>query len=614
MIFTRRFFFILLAVQIIAGAKVAIALSKPPILILASDNHFGTYTAEILKTEGFNEFELLSVDDPRASLKYLQQFGLVILAEQQLTKSKTNMLRTWVFKGGNLIAFRPAKELMDIFGVRPGSATVSEGYISILGTGPGTGITTEALQFHGEADQVELKSTRVIATLQKEAKVTTADPAIVFNDYGRGHAIAFFYNLPQSIVFTRQGNYRHAGREMDGITGIRAMDLFTGGWVDTSKNTLNQADEQMRLLSHCIERLGSYTAPLPRFWYFPGSLNALITLNNDGEDSKEEEFNQQFSEVDAKGAKMTLYVKETGLISSRWINDWVKKGFEMAGHPDDTRQASNPDWQTMDSVYSDIIARLKNEYGIPQMLTTTNHWFVWCGKQPDGSPDFSAQAKIEEKHGIRLDCNYAHYDNGSTYGHFLGAAGLNQGNYTGSGLVMRFAAVEGKTINVFQQLNNVYDQQYMEHKDPDGYFNCFKGLLDRSLDDGVYSFISIKAHNNEYYFSRLPLMKALDYANSRQVPVWTQEKLLGFLKARDEAAFEDIRWAGNSLSFRITSSTAHSSSLAVMIPATYNSHKLHTALVNGENRPFVLKRIKGFEYALIPIAPGKGHKLVMSYQ
>ena len=70
--------------------------------------------------------------------------------------------------------------------------------------------------------------------------------------------MAFLYNLPQSIVYTRQGNYRNAGQEMDGITGIRAMDLFTNGWVDTTKNMLNQADEQMRLLSHGIEKMNSY--------------------------------------------------------------------------------------------------------------------------------------------------------------------------------------------------------------------------------------------------------------------------------------------------------------------------------------------------------------------
>ena len=102
------------------------------------------------------------------------------------------------------------------------------------------------------------------------------------------------------------------------------------------------------------------------------------------------------------------------------------------------------------------------------MLTVTNHWFVWCGKDEYGNSDFSAQARIEEKNGIRLDCNYAHYDNGSDKGHFLGAFGTSQGNYTGSGLAMKFADLRGNVINVYQQLNNVYDQQYMEHNDKDG--------------------------------------------------------------------------------------------------------------------------------------------------
>ena len=84
---------------------------------------------------------------------------------------------------------------------------------------------------------------------------STDYPAVVMNNYGHGHAIAFMYNLPKSIAYTRQGNYLFAGQEKDSIDGIRAMDMFTDGWVDTSKNTINQADEQMRLLSHCIEKI-----------------------------------------------------------------------------------------------------------------------------------------------------------------------------------------------------------------------------------------------------------------------------------------------------------------------------------------------------------------------
>src|SRR6185295_6711253 len=236
-----------------------------------------------------------------------------------------------------------------------------------------------------------------IAAMYKNATTPTKYPAVVLNDFGKGHAMAFLYNLPQSIVYTRQGNYRNAGKEMDGITGIRAMDLFTNGWVDTTKNILNQADEQMRLLSHGIEEMSNYINPLPRFWYFPDTLKCLVTLNNDGEDSKEDEFRPQFEDVDSKGAKMTLYVKEINRVSKPRINSWIDKGFEISGHPDDTKQAINPDWNTMDSVYNNIIGKLYREYGIKAMYTTTNHWFVWCGKNKDGMHDFAAQARVEEK-------------------------------------------------------------------------------------------------------------------------------------------------------------------------------------------------------------------------
>src|SRR5258708_27864852 len=97
---------------------------------------------------------------------------------------------------------------------------------------------------------------------------------------------------------------------MDGITGIRAMDLFTNGYVNTSKNTLNQADEQMRLLSHGTEHLSAYQKPLPRFWYFPDTLKCLVTLNNDAEDSPQAEFRPQFSDVDATGPQLRHYIKQ----------------------------------------------------------------------------------------------------------------------------------------------------------------------------------------------------------------------------------------------------------------------------------------------------------------
>jgi len=60
--------------------------SSAPILILATNSDFGTYTAEILKTEGLNEFLIDSLSDINLTLKYLQNFDVVILGKALITK------------------------------------------------------------------------------------------------------------------------------------------------------------------------------------------------------------------------------------------------------------------------------------------------------------------------------------------------------------------------------------------------------------------------------------------------------------------------------------------------------------------------------------------------
>jgi hypothetical protein len=589
--------------------------ASSPILLLGTQSDFGLYTAEILKTEGFNDFETDSLSGARVTEKYLKGYDLVILAETSVEASGQEILSEYVKDGGNLIAFRPDKKLSALFGVSDAKGKVSEGYLAVdANSEPGRGITTETLQFHGEADQYHISGGRAIAHLFENESTRTDFPAVVQHEYGNGKAIAFTYNLPESIVLTRQGNYEHAAEEMDGILGIRAMDLFTDGWVDPSKNTVNQADEQMRLLSHCIENLMAGKRPVPRFWYFPDTLRCVVTLNNDGEDSKEREFTPQFQDVDAKGAKMTLYIKEVRFVSKAWVDTWTKKGFEISGHPNDTRQAKNPDWKTMDSVYTTLINELNTNYGIPSMQTVTNHWFVWVGRNAAGEKDFTAQAKIEEKHGVGLDCNYAHYDNGSSHGHFLGEFGTNQGNYTGSGLAMKFADANGKIINVYQQLNNVYDQQYMEHKDQDGYFNAFKGLMDRSLDREVYSTISVRAHNNEYFFSKVPLMKALDYAVARGVPVWTELQLLEFVKAKDEATFSDLTWSDNTMRFNINSTIKIDHGLTCLLPLLYEGKKVDNVITNGNEQTYSVKSMKGFQYVWVTVTPGSNYRIEVHYK
>jgi hypothetical protein len=585
-----------------------------PILILATDTDYGTYTVEILRTEGFNEFATDSLAGKNVTPSYLAQFDLVILAESKVGHGKLNIIRDYVKNGGKLIAFHPDPELAELFGIVPRGESISDGYIRIDTTmKQGKGLTSRLLQFHGKADCYTLNGAGSLAALFADKLPGESYPAVVTHSYMKGQTVAFLYNLPQSIVLGRQGNPLYAGTEKDGIPGLRGIDLFTDGWLDKSNSTINQADEQMALLSHCIENMTGDRRPLPRFWYFPDTLKCLVTLTNDGEYKSESDFELQFREIDSMGAKMSLYIIGVDKVSRPWVDKWTARGFEIAGHPDDTKEAANPTWNRMDSAIAARKKEIASVYGLP-VRTNVNHWFVWCGKDTIGNQEFGAEAKLEEKNGIEMDINYAHYDIKSNQGeNFLGPPGTNQGNFTGSGLVMKFADSRGKTINVYQHLNAVYDQEYNESHDPEGFFNCFKGLMDRSLNNEVYSFISIKSHNDEYYFSRSPLMKMLAYANQHSIPVWTELKLLDFIKMKDEASFTGLNCVNNKLAFNISSSLKNDNGLPIMVPVKYKDLRIKVIKLDGKDTRFITRSVKGSDYAFITVESGIKHSIIVYF-
>src|ERR1700733_14663773 len=98
---------VMLTCSLIFSAGSAAAKPKSPILIVASNNHFGSYTSEILKAEGFSEFKMESLDSNNITENYLKNFGVVILTEMPLTILQKEMFTSYVKEGGNLIAFRP---------------------------------------------------------------------------------------------------------------------------------------------------------------------------------------------------------------------------------------------------------------------------------------------------------------------------------------------------------------------------------------------------------------------------------------------------------------------------------------------------------------------------
>ncbi len=576
---------------------------KAPILVLATSAEFGAYAQEILRAEGFNEFLAASPADPGLTAEYLSRFDVAILTETKLSAAQAELLTGYVRAGGNLIAFRPDKLLAPVFGLTGTGSTIANGYIKIhTQNALGMGFTRQTLQFHGAADGYELKGGTTVATLGQNVNATNGKPGIVSHQFGEGRALAFAYNLPKSIVLGRQGNPQAAGTEKDGINGIRAADMFTDGWLNPLKNGLNQGDEQMRLLSRAIERLNP-KQPLPRFWYFPGRNRSLVTLTADGEDSPEEDFEAQLADVKSRGARLTLYLKGT-YVSPAKVKKWIDDGFEIAAHVDDTEEAIGPTWRGMNAALGSTLQRFNENYGF-RPRTVRNHWVVWCGNDRDGKPDFAAQASIEANAGIGFDCNFYHFDQQSAKGHFLGPIG----NFTGSGLPMKFINSAGHILSIYQSLTQLPDEQWGQGN----LFGNFKVLLDRSLDHEVYTFINVNLHTDRWVtWSRKEGMQLIDYANHRGVPLWTAKRTLRFLERRNEAEFDVIRWSNNELSFEALV-PAGEDELTVMLPRTFGSKTLALVSLDEKNVPCSFQSVKGEDYAMIGVSSGDRH-LVAKYE
>ena len=79
---------------------------------------------------------------------------------------------------------------------------------------------------------------------------------------------------------------------------------------------------------------------------------------------------------------------------------------------------------------------------VPAPASSRTHCVYW--------PDWASNAKVELAHGIRMDANYYHYP--PTW------IGGKPGFLNGGGFPMRFADLDGTTIDVYQQNTNVTDE------------------------------------------------------------------------------------------------------------------------------------------------------------
>ena len=162
-------------------------------MISAAANPFSRYYVEILRAEGLNEFTAMDISLVTPTV--LNNYDVVILGDMPLTAPQVSMLTDWVNAGGNLIASRPDKQLAGLLGLTDASATLSNAYLRIYGTGAGAGIVTNSIQFHGVADRYTLSGATALASLYSDATTDTLQPAVAVRSVGSngGHAAAFHF-------------------------------------------------------------------------------------------------------------------------------------------------------------------------------------------------------------------------------------------------------------------------------------------------------------------------------------------------------------------------------------------------------------------------------------
>jgi hypothetical protein len=582
--------------------------SSFPILVLATKANFSLYTPEILKAEGLNEFITDSLTNTKVTLQYLKRFDIVLLGETSLTSDDKGKLTAYVKDGGNLIALRPDRQLDEIFGLIVEKGTVDEGYIKIDTGDIGKGLVSATMQFHGKSDIYKLNGASEIAGLYSDSCKSAESPSVVINNYGNGHAVAFSYNLAKSIVLTRQGNPEWAGEERDKVDGPTATDLFyplSGEvqWNDPAKIAIPQADEQMRLLTHIIEKLSSYKKPLPRFWYFPDNYKSVFIFTIDGEDTPADEIDSEIKDVNARGASVTLYEIGT-YISPSQVNSWRSKGNEVAIHYNDVPNYANPTFFNMNVVLDTMTSNFHNAYGISPG-TVRNHWVVWCSKDSSGMRNFAEQAMLEEKYGIGLDCNYYQFGGNKVYPNWLG----DVGHFTGSGIPMRFSDASGNILHIYQSNTQLPDETWLK----DNIENKSITLIDRSIDEEYYSWINANFHTWYWPECRQAGLKVLDYCNKRGVPVWTAERVFEFLRMKDESFFSDFVWSGNRLTFRLNSAINNPERLTMLLPLVYTDRKISAIRINRQNVKFDIIIIKGSAYASVPLNPGRIYNISARY-
>jgi hypothetical protein len=557
---------------------------QKPILVLTSSNRspFTRYLAEILQAEGQNLFTVENLENLSPSL--LAAHDIVLLGEASVNSEQANVITNWVNEGGSIVAMKPDTSLLPLFGLSATGDTLADGYILVdTNTEAGRGITDSTMQFHGVADRYTNTSAEVIATLYQDATTSASAPAVTINRItGGGSAVAFAYDLARSVIYTRQGNPAWAGQERDGNVPIRANDMFYPDYINLNKVQIPQADEQQRLLANLIHWINLEVHPLPRFWYLPQGHKAAIlhTLDDHNTsagtrltlDRLNAESAPNCNVADWSCYRATVWAFLQIPVSNTEATNYVNQGHEIGVHVENGCTVNFTSFDNLNSFYQNQIASFNSVFpGVGSPTTVRFHCIVWS--------DWVTQARVQAANGIRLNADYYYWP-----GSWVGG---RSGFFTGSGMPMRFADLNGDIIDVYQATTQLVNENDLS------YPGATLAMIDRA--EGPQGYYGIFTTHDDFRNSSF-LDSVVSAAKSRGIPIVSAKQVLDWTDARSRSTFSNISWDETALGFALNADGS-AAGLKAMVPYQSRTNSISRITRNGVDVPFVVERIKGVDYA-----------------
>ncbi len=168
--------------------------------------------------------------------------------------------------------------------------------------------------------------------------------------------------------------------------------------------------------------------------------------------------------------------------------------------------------------------------------------------------------------------------------------------FTGSGMPMRFADLNGSMIDVYQAATQMTDESGQS------YPFTIDTLLNRALGpEGYYGVFTANMHTDNAESSGSDAIVAS--AQARGVPIVSARQMLTWLDGRNDSSFGSVKWSANKLEFTIDHA-AGANGLRAMVPTTSSVGALTGVKLNGSPVTTISRTIKGREYAFFDAAPG----------